>query len=107
MSNPSPESLDHLVLAHEQAEEDLRDVALLVRTAIHHLDFLVKNESFKLCEPLFSDVYRSLKLAKEKADESADWHSGEAYEAEKEAKQALDSTSTGLLPKEQASDSNG
>ncbi|MBJ3829820.1 helix-turn-helix domain-containing protein [Acinetobacter baumannii] len=44
--------------------------------AIKNLKLVIEFE--KLFEPIFADVLRTLRLAEEKACESADWHSGEA-----------------------------
>ncbi len=61
---------------HSLAEDDLRDTELLIRMAIKNLKLVIEVE--KLFEPVFSDVLRALRLAEEKACESAYWHGNEA-----------------------------
>lgn len=61
---------------HSLAEDDLRDTELLIRMAIKNLKQVIEVE--KLFEPVFADVFRTLRLAEEKACESAYWHGAEA-----------------------------
>ncbi|BFM72051.1 hypothetical protein [Acinetobacter baumannii] len=61
---------------HSLAEDDLRDTELLIRMAIKNLKQVIEVE--KLFESVFADVLRTLRLAEEKACESAYWHGAEA-----------------------------
>lgn len=78
MSNPTPEILNEMVEIHYQAKNDLLDTAILISTAVENLTRVI--EGCHYCEPAFDDVFRVLRIAKDLAYDSADWHNSQAIE---------------------------
>lgn len=82
MSNPTPEILNEMVEIHYQAKNDLLDTAILIRSAVEDITRVI--EGCHYCKPAFDDVFRVLRIAKDLANDSADWHNSQAIKIDQD-----------------------
>jgi hypothetical protein len=99
MNNVSPETLQEMAGMRREAERDLTDLVFLLGVASEKLKVLGGKFSYLGTE--FSDLTIAIRIAKDSAEQSQNYHNTEAFQIESEIKKASDSTSNGLLLNEQ------
>lgn len=100
MSKLSPETLQEMADMRREASEDLTDLIFLINLASANINAL--GEKFTYLGSELHDLKTAIRIAKEKAEISRDYHNTEAFQFEGEAKKALKNLqATGPLLQEQ------
>lgn len=100
MNNLSPETLQEMASMRREAESDLTDLVFLLGIASEKLSVL--GQKFSYLGSDFADLTTAIRIAKDSAEQSQNYHNTEAYTIEGEAKKALEKLqATGPLLKDQ------
>ncbi|MCH7379355.1 MULTISPECIES: hypothetical protein [Acinetobacter] len=99
MSNLSPETLQEMASMRRESERDLTDLVFLLGIASEKLRVL--GQKFSYLGSDFADLTTAIRIAKDGAERSQNYHDSEAVRIEIQINKASDSTSNGLLLNEQ------